>query len=79
MSITVILFWVSVPVLSEQMTETEPRDSTALRVLIIAFSFAIRVVPMAREMVMIEDSASGMAATARAIANRSASVIAPPR
>ena len=63
------MFWVRVPVLSEQITETEPKLSTAFRFLMMAFSFAIFWVPIARTMVTIELSASGMAATASATAN----------
>ena len=70
---TVILFWVSVPVLSEQITDTQPRLSTAFNFLIIAFSFAIFWVPKAWTMVTMEVRASGMAATARATAKSSES------
>ena len=56
--------------------ETQPRPSTASNCLIIAFSSAIRDVPMAREMVIIDARASGMAATARATAKSSASAMA---
>ena len=78
MSRTVILFCVSVPVLSEQMTETQPRPSTALRSFIIAFCLDIFCVPIASEIVIIELSASGIAATASATANISASTIGLP-
>lgn len=43
---------VRVPVLSEQMTEVQPRVSTEGRLLTIAFFFAIRRVPKARQVVM---------------------------
>ena len=79
MSSTVILFWVRVPVLSEQITETEPKDSTAAKFLIMAFSLAIFCVPIACTMVTIELKASGIAATAKATAKRSASIIGWPR
>ena len=46
-SFTVILFWVRVPVLSEQITDTQPRLSTALSSLIMALSSAIFLVPIA--------------------------------
>ena len=55
--------------------ETEPKPSTADNSLIIAFSSAMRLVPMAREMVMMDDKASGIAATARATAKSSESKI----
>ena len=62
-------FCVRVPVLSEQITDTLPKDSTALRSLMMACSRAIFCVPMASTMVTMELSASGMAATANATAN----------
>ena len=68
-SCTVILFCVSVPVLSEHITETQPRLSTALSSFMIALSAAIFLVPMACTIVTIEPSASGIAATASATAN----------
>lgn len=43
---------VRVPVLSEQMTEVQPRVSTEGKLLTIAFFFAIRRVPKARQVVM---------------------------
>ena len=70
---TVIRFWVSVPVLSEQITCTEPRLSTAFSSLMMACCRAIFWVPMASTMVTMELSASGMAATASATANIRAS------
>jgi len=66
---TVILFCVSVPVLSEQITETEPSASTARSFLMMAFCFAIFCVPIASPIVTIELNASGIAATASATAN----------
>ena len=55
--------------MSEQMTDTQPRLSTAFRSLIMACSAAIFWVPMACTMVTMDPRASGMAATARATAN----------
>ena len=57
------------PVLSEHITDTQPRLSTAFNCLIIAFSFAILRVPIAWTIVTIELNASGIAATASATAN----------
>ena len=74
----VILFCVSVPVLSEQITETQPRLSTELIFFIIAFSFAIWLVPIASTIVTMLASASGIAATASATANIRASMMAFP-
>ena len=76
---TVIRFWVRVPVLSEQITETQPRLSTAFKSLMMACSRAICCVPMACTMVTMEPSASGMAATASATANISDSSTLVPR
>ena len=70
---TSMRFCVRVPVLSEQITETHPRLSTAFKSFMIACSLAIFWVPMAWTMVTMELSASGMAATARATANIRAS------
>ena len=64
---------VRVPVLSEQITETQPRLSTAFRFLMIACSLAIFWVPIAWTMVTMELKASGIAATAKATANIRAS------
>lgn len=49
---TDIWFVVRVPVLSEQMTEVQPSVSTEGKLLTIAFFFAIRRVPRARQVVM---------------------------
>ena len=76
---TVMRFCVRVPVLSEQITDTHPRLSTAFKSLMMACSFAICWVPMACTIVTIEPSASGMAATANATANISDSRTGVPR
>ena len=55
----------SVPVLSEQMTDVQPRVSTEGSERTMAFFFAIRRVPKARQVVMTAGRPSGMAATAR--------------
>ena len=78
MSCTVILFCVSVPVLSEHITDTQPKDSTADKFLIIACSLAIFCVPIACTIVTIELNASGIAATASATANKSESISCMP-
>lgn len=59
---------VRVPVLSEQMTDVQPRVSTDGKLRTIAFFFAIRRVPSARHVVMTAGRPSGIAATARATA-----------
>ena len=63
-STTVILFWVRVPVLSEQIICAQPSVSTAVRRRIIAFRFDILVTPMDRTTVTTAASPSGIAATA---------------
>ena len=63
-STTFILFSVSVPVLSEQITLLLPSVSTAGNFLIIAFFFAIFVTAIERIIVTIAGNPSGIAATA---------------
>ena len=63
----VISSLVSVPVLSEQMTETLPSASTAVRRRIRALRLTIRCTPIASEIVTTAGSASGTTATARAM------------
>merc|ERR1719211_30850 len=65
---TDIMLVVRVPVLSEQMTEVQPRVSTEGKDLTIAFFLAIRLVPRAKQVVMTAGKPSGMAATAKATA-----------
>ena len=62
----VILFNVSVPVLSEQITEVEPSVSTAGRRLTIALRRAISRVPIDNNAVTTAGSPVGIAATANA-------------
>ena len=64
MRCTVISFLVSVPVLSEQITVTEPSVSTAGRRRMMALRRAMRCTPMASTMVMMAGRPSGIAATA---------------
>lgn len=59
---------VNVPVLSEQMTEVQPKVSTDGSDLTMAFFLAILLVPKAKQVVMTAGKPSGMAATARATA-----------
>lgn len=54
--------------LSEQMTEVHPKVSTEGSERTMAFFFAIRLVPRARQVVMTAGRPSGIAATARATA-----------
>lgn len=63
-----IILVVSVPVLSEQITEVQPSVSTEGRLRTMAFLRAILRVPRARQVVMTAVSPSGIAATARATA-----------
>ena len=66
----VISLRVSVPVLSEQMTVAAPSVSTAGSLRTMALVAAMRRTPMLSPTVTIAGSASGMAATANATANR---------
>ena len=56
------------PVLSEQITDVDPRVSTEWRRFTMACCLAIREIPMARVTVTTAGRPSGMAATARATA-----------
>ncbi len=62
--VTVILFCVSVPVLSEHMTVVLPRVSTEGRLRTMAFLFASLCTPIASTMVETAGSPSGIAAAA---------------
>ena len=77
-STTVILFWVNVPVLSEQITWVHPKVSTAVSFLTSACLLDIDVTPIERIMVITAGSPSGIAATARAIATKNVSKITSP-
>ena len=63
-STTVILFWVSVPVLSEQMTCVQPSVSTAVSRRMTALRLLMLVTPMDSTTVTTVARPSGMAATA---------------
>ena len=66
--LTVILFIVSVPVLSEQITWQHPSVSTAGKCFTIALFFDISLTPIANTIVTTALSPSGIAATAIATA-----------
>jgi len=61
---TIISISVSVPVLSEQIRDTEPSVSTAGNRRMMALRWAMRWTPMARVIVMSAGSPSGMSDTA---------------
>ena len=75
---TVILFIVSVPVLSEHMTDVEPSVSTACIWRTSAFFDAIFLAPLASMSVTISDSVSGTAATASVTATIIISMVSLP-
>ena len=68
----------SVPVLSEQITETEPSVSIAGRRRTIALRRAIACTPTARVMVSTAGSPSGIAATERPTTAMNSSANAMP-
>lgn len=63
--VTVIIFSVSVPVLSTQITLTDPRVSTDGNFFIIAFFFAILKIPNPKVTATTIGRPSGIAATAK--------------
>ena len=72
-AVTVMRFRVSVPVLSEQITVTEPSVSTAGSLRISAWRLSMRWAPSESAIVTTAVSASGTAATARLTAVSSSS------
>ncbi len=78
-TVTVIRFSVRVPVLSEQMTVTEPSVSTAGSLRMSASRLSMRCAPSARPMVTTAGSPSGTAATAILMAVSSISRQFSPR
>lgn len=66
--LTDIWLVVKVPVLSEQMTDVQPKVSTDGKDRTMAFFLAIRLVPRAKQVVITAGKPSGIAATARATA-----------
>lgn len=73
----VISPFVSVPVLSEQMTVVAPKVSAEVSLLIIAFRFASSRAPRANEIVTTAGSPSGTADTAKATAVMKFSISVP--
>ena len=72
-------FWVRVPVLSEQMTVTEPSVSTAGSLRISALRRSMRWAPIARVKVTTAGNPSGITATATLIAvSRRSDNASPP-
>ncbi|OPZ95411.1 MAG: hypothetical protein BWY72_02127 [Bacteroidetes bacterium ADurb.Bin416] len=64
-SLTVILFSVKVPVLSEHNTVAEPRASMALGLRASTLCLDMRQAPKAMKTVMITGNSSGMTAMAK--------------
>ena len=73
-STTVILFWVNVPVLSLQTIETLPRVSTEGNFLTTVLTLTILWTPIDKTIVTTAAKPSGIAATANAIAPKTASI-----
>ncbi len=72
--VTVILFWVIVPVLSEQITSQQPSVSTECIFLTIALCFASLATPKLIIIVITAGMLSGIAATEIATAVKKASI-----
>ena len=71
------LSWVSVPVLSVQRMSIEPRFWMEFRFLIMTFFRLMARAPLAREVVTIMGSISGVRPTATEMANRTACIQSP--
>ncbi len=76
---TVISFFVSVPVLSVQMTVVDPSVSTVGSLRTSAWRFTMRCTPTASEIVTTAGSASGTTATASAMPKMTSSTTFSPR
>ena len=76
--VTVILFCVKVPVLSEQMTVALPSASTEGSVRMMALRFTMRCTLMASTMVEMAGNPSGIAATAKETAVKNISSMPLP-
>ena len=76
--VTIISISVSVPVLSEQMRDTEPSVSTAGRRRTMALRWAIRCTPIASVIVMIAGRPSGITDTAMPVTAWNSSTNAMP-
>ena len=76
---TVMRFSVMVPVLSEHITEVQPRVSTLWSLFTSAFCFSIRLTASARAIVTVAGSPSGIAAMAMVMPVMSISKTFSPR
>ena len=78
-SVAIMRFCVSVPVLSQQITVVQPSVSTAGKLFTRAWRLAMRCTPRARERVTVGSSPSGTLATKRPMKNTNASrKVRPP-
>ena len=78
-SVTVILFSVIVPVLSEHITDVQPSVSTLWSLFTRTFCFIMRLTASARAIVTVAGSPSGIAAIAMVIPVMSISKTFSPR